>query len=124
MPSRIIVSKEVADLFKVLAHPDRVRLVEELRDGEKDVTGIAHALNLPTTRTSQHLAALRSHRLVSDRREGRQHFYRLTRPAMAGWIVDALQFLEVRSPIEEGSHLEAVRRLWAPDLACVSNKKD
>jgi DNA-binding transcriptional ArsR family regulator len=111
------VSKEVADLFKVLAHPDRVRLVEELRLGEKDVTGIARALELPPTRVSQHLAALRSHRLVRERSEGRQHFYRLTEPAMARWILDALQFLEVRNPIEDGPHLETVRRLWASDRA-------
>ncbi len=114
----------MADLFKVLAHPDRVRLVEELRGGEKDVTGIATALDLPATRISQHLAALRTHRLVRDRREGRQHFYRLTSPSMAGWILEALQFLEVRSPIEDGSHLDEVRKLWAPDLARVSNEKD
>ncbi len=118
------MSKEVADLFKVLSHGDRVRLIEELRFGEKDVNSIARALALPATRVSQHLAALRSHRLVRDRHEGRQHFYRLTQPAMASWILDALQFLEVRSPIEEGPHLETVRKLWAPDLADVSNEKE
>lgn len=118
------MSKEVADLFKVLAHCDRVRLIEELRLGEKDVTGIAKALDLPATRVSQHLAALRSHRLVRDRHEGRQHFYRLTQPAIASWILDALPFLEVRSPIEDGPHLETVRKLWAADLADISNEKD
>jgi DNA-binding transcriptional ArsR family regulator len=120
----MIVSREVADLFKVLAHPDRVRLIEELRLGEKDVTGIAQALDLPPPRVSQHLAALRSHRLVRERQDGRQHFYRLAEPAMARWILDSLHFLEVRSPIDDGPHLETVRKLWASDLAAVSNKKD
>lgn len=110
------MSRELADLLKVLAHPDRVRLVEELGRGEKDVTAIAHALDLPATRVSQHLAALRAHRLVRDRRAGRQHFYRLTQPSMARWILDALQFLEVGSPIEDTSQLEAARKLWAADL--------
>lgn len=118
------MSKEVADLFKVLAHPDRVRLVEELRLGEKDVSGIAQALGLPSTRVSQHLAALRTHRLVRDRHEGRQHFYRLTQPAMATWILDALQFLEVRRLVEDGPHFETVRKLWASDQARTSNEKD
>jgi DNA-binding transcriptional ArsR family regulator len=111
----MIVSREVAGLLKVLAHPDRVRLVEELGSGEKDVTAIAQALDLSTPRVSQHLAALRMHRLVRDRREGRHHFYRLTNPNIAGWILDALPFLEVGSPIEDSSHLDAVRRLWAPE---------
>ena len=117
MPGRVIVSRELADIFKILAHPDRVRLVEELGHGEKDVTAIAHALGLPASRVSQHLAALRSHRLVTDRRAGRQHFYRLTRPGMAGWILDALPFLDARGPFEGPAQLEEVRKLWAADHA-------
>jgi len=115
MPSRRIVSKELADLLRLLAHPDRLRLIEELRGGEKDVTSIADALDLPSTRVSQHLAPLRAHRLVEDRREGRQHFYRLTRPGIAGWILDALEYLDVRGPLEDSAHIEAVRELWAPE---------
>ena len=56
MPSRLIVSRELADLLKLLAHADRLRLIEELRLGEKDVTSLAIALQLPATRVSQHLA--------------------------------------------------------------------
>jgi DNA-binding transcriptional ArsR family regulator len=115
MPSRLIVSRELADLLKLLAHPDRLRLIEELRQGEKDVSGIAAALDLPPTRVSQHLASLRAHRLVEDRREGRNHHYRLTQPAIAAWILEALEFLDIRSPLEEGSHIERVRELWAAD---------
>lgn len=121
MPSRVIVSRELADFLKVLAHPDRVRLVEELRRGEKDVNSIADALALPATRVSQHLAPLRAHRLVEDRREGRQHFYRLTRPGLAGWILDALEFLEVPGPLGDGTHLDRVRELWAAETTEASN---
>ena len=35
MPSRLIVSRELADLLKLLAHADRLRLIEELRLGER-----------------------------------------------------------------------------------------
>ncbi|MEM6858450.1 MAG: metalloregulator ArsR/SmtB family transcription factor [Pseudomonadota bacterium] len=115
MPSRLIVSKELAELLKLIAHPDRLRLIEELRAGEKDVSNIAHALDLPATRVSQHLASLKAHRLVQERREGRNHFYRLTRPAIAGWIVEALEFLEVRSPLDDGAHIDRVRALWSAD---------
>ncbi len=117
MPSRLIVSKELAELMKLIAHPDRLRLIEELRLGEKDVTSIAVALDLPSARVSQHLASLRAHRLVQERREGRNHFYRLTQPAIAGWIVEALEFLNVPSPIEDGEHIDRVRELWAADTS-------
>ena len=115
MPSRLIVSRELAELLKLIAHPDRLRLVEELRQGEKDVSGIAEALDLPSTRVSQHLASLKAYRLVQERREGRSHFYRLTRPAIAGWIVEALEFLDVPSPLEGSDHIDRVRELWAAD---------
>ncbi len=115
MPSRLIVSKELADFLKLLAHPDRVRLIEELRQGEKNVTAIAAALDLPATRVSQHLASLRAHRLVEDRRDGRNHHYRLTQPAIAAWILEAIEFLEARSPLVEGAHIDRVRELWAAE---------
>jgi DNA-binding transcriptional ArsR family regulator len=117
MPSRLIVSRELADLLKLLAHPDRLRLIEELRVGELDVTGIAAALGIPTTRVSQHLAPLRAHRLVEERREGRNHFYRLTRPGLAAWIVEALEFVDVRNRLDEGSHIDSVREMWTADAS-------
>ena len=43
MPSRQLVAKELGEVFKVLAHPDRIRLIEELRSGEKDVNTLAAA---------------------------------------------------------------------------------
>ena len=58
--SQAKLGRELADLFRLLAHADRLRLIEELRAGEKDVTSLAHALDLPATRISQHLAQLRA----------------------------------------------------------------
>jgi len=115
MPGRLIVSRELADLFKLLGHPDRLRMIEELRLGEKDVTSIADALGLPATRVSQHLALLRVHRLVEDRRAGRSHFYRLSHPHLAVWIVDALPFVDIRNRLGEADHIDSVRALWTAD---------
>lgn len=121
MPSRLIVSRELAELLKLLAHPDRLRLIEELRLGERDVTGISEALGIPSTRVSQHLAPLRAYRLVEERREGRNHFYRLTRPGLAAWIVEALEFVDVRHRLDEGSHIDSVRELWTAGVPKVSS---
>jgi DNA-binding transcriptional ArsR family regulator len=116
MPSRLIVSRELADLFRLLAHADRLRLIEDLRGGEKDVTGIAQSLDLPTTRISQHLALLRAARLVEERRDGRSHFYRLAHPLLAGWVLDALPFIDIRQRLEGVDHIETARALWGvPD---------
>ena len=116
MPSRLIVSRELADLLKLLAHADRLRLIEDLRHGEKDVTGLAAALHLPATRVSQHLAQLRAHRLVEERRDGRSHFYRLAHPHLADWILEALPFVDIRTRLEDADHIDAALALWGvPD---------
>ena len=96
MPSRIVVAKELSEMFKMFSHPDRVRLVEELRAGERDVSTLSEHLELPATRVSQHLGLLRTHRIVEERREGRHVFYHLVQPDVADWITEALRFIEVR----------------------------
>jgi len=116
MPSRQVVARELAELFGVFAHPDRIRLVEELRGGEKDVNALQAALGVTHSRTSQNLAILRARRIVAERREGRHVFYRLVNPALADWIVQGLPFLDIDLQAVEARRtaIEEVRLLWAP----------
>jgi DNA-binding transcriptional ArsR family regulator len=113
MPSRQLVAKELSEIFKILAHPDRVRIIEELGSGEKDVTAIVEQLGLPGPRVSQHLALMRAHRVVEERRDGRHHYYRLNQPQIADWIVKGLDFVKGRpSGIDPGA-IENARKLWS-----------
>lgn len=113
MPSRIVVAKELSEIFKVISHPDRIRLIEELRHDEKDVNTLASALDLPGPRVSQHLSQLRARRIVEERRDGRRHFYHLVQPDIAGWIAEALNFVEVQMTSVPADSISAVRELWA-----------
>ncbi len=113
MPGSIYVAKELAEIFKVISHPDRIRLIEELRTGEKDVNTLAETLALPGARVSQHLSLLRAHRLVEERRDGRHHFYHLIQPEIAGWIVDGLDFVEGRMSGLGKSTINQARRRWS-----------
>ncbi len=112
MPSRQVAAKELAEIFKTIAHPDRIRLIEELRSGEKDVNSLAEILALPAPRVSQHLSVLRLHHLVEERRDGRHHYYHLVQPEIADWIIDALGFVEGRIAGVSKSKINAARRLW------------
>lgn len=94
MPARKLVAAELADLFGVLAHPQRIQIIEELRAGEKDVTALQAALGTSHSRVSQHLSLLRSHRLVVERREGRRHHYGLAQPELARWVLEGMRFFE------------------------------
>jgi len=113
MPSRQVVAKELAEVFKAIAHPDRIRLIEELSAGERDVNTLVELLELPGPRVSQHLALLRLHRLVAERRDGRHHLYRLARPDIAQWIVEGLDFIEGRLEGPSRSTIKTARRLWS-----------
>jgi len=113
MPSRLVVAKELAEIFKIIAHPDRIRLIEALQAGDKDVNTLAEMLNLPGPRTSQHLSLMRAHRIVEESRDGRHHLYRLTQPEIAKWIVDGLTFIEGRGTGIPKSKINAARRLWS-----------
>ena len=69
-----------ADLFRVLGHPARVRLLQILRDGELSVGALQDALALDSSGTSQHLSALRKQGLVASRKEGTSVYYRVKDP--------------------------------------------
>lgn len=112
MPSRQIAAKELSAIFGVLAHADRIRIVEELRKGEKDVSSLAQMLGLTISRVSQHLRLLRLHHIVEERREGRHHFYHLNHPELATWIVQGLSFVETEIVGITKTNIKSARRLW------------
>jgi DNA-binding transcriptional ArsR family regulator len=113
MPERKAVAKELAEIFKVMAHPDRIRIIEQLGGDEKDVNTLVNELELPGPRVSQHLSLLRAHRLVDERREGRHHFYRLHQPKLADWVMHGLEFLEGRLNGVTQSTISSARDLWS-----------
>ena len=112
MPSREVAAKELAEIFKLLAHADRIKLVEELRDREMAVGELAERLGIPTTRVSQHLSILRAHRIVEERPEGRLRYYHLVQPDFAAWIVDGLEFVEGKIDGVKRTTIKTARRLW------------
>lgn len=87
-----IAVKRLAEFFRILSNPRRILIIEELRDGEKDVSSLASALRLQQSAVSQHVAVLRAYKLIIERKQGRNVFYRLSDPEMASWIVSGLKF--------------------------------
>ncbi len=69
-----------ANLFRVLGHPARVRILELLREGELSVGTLQLELGLDSGSTSQHLAALRRIGMVESRKEGTVVFYCVANP--------------------------------------------
>lgn len=80
-----------ADIFQALAHPTRIAIVELLRDeGELTAGTIIERLGLEQANASQHLAVLRTKRIVVNRKEGNQVFYQLRDPLL-GEVLDVMR---------------------------------
>jgi DNA-binding transcriptional ArsR family regulator len=94
MPFRRIASEELAEMLSVLGHPCRLRIIEEIGRGERDVASLAELLGISHSGTSQHLSHLRAHRLVAERREGRRVFYHLANPELSKWLLKGLEMIE------------------------------
>ncbi len=115
MPRRM-VAVELAKLFGVLAHPLRVEIVEQLRDREMMVNELQQELNVPHASVSQHLAILRSNRVVIERREGRFVYYHLRNPELATAVAQFLAFVSPDLSESESilSAIESAKCQWSP----------
>jgi DNA-binding transcriptional ArsR family regulator len=67
----------LADIFKVLGDPTRVRILDVLSRGEQCVCNLARLLDLTDSAVSHQLRLLRTTRVVRARREGRLIYYSL-----------------------------------------------
>jgi DNA-binding transcriptional ArsR family regulator len=74
------ILKKAADVFRVVGHPDRLKILEALEGGEMAVGEIQECIDLPQAIVSQHLARMRGWNIVEPRREGIHVYYRITEP--------------------------------------------
>jgi len=98
-----------ADLFRALAHPVRIRVLELLAVRAHTVQELQDALGLDQAAVSQHLAALRARLLVSASRKGTLSYYTLRSPLVAQLLRVSREFLSDRLA-ESQSMLRALRR--------------
>lgn len=79
-----------ANLFKGLAHPVRVRILEVLSAAEEvSVSLLLDDTGLEASHLSQHLSVLRRHNLVVADRRASQVYYRLAYPQVADLLAAA-----------------------------------
>lgn len=80
--------KLLASVFKALAHPIRLQIINLLRVGPRCVCEILPHLDSEQSNTSQHLAVLKSQGIVESEREGTKVIYRIKSP-------EVLQIIEL-----------------------------
>jgi ArsR family transcriptional regulator len=79
-----------AGIFKVLAHPTRIHVIETLRLGELSVGAILERVKVEPANLSQHLSVLRQSHLVVTRKKGNQVLYSLRDPLLIE-VLDAMR---------------------------------
>jgi DNA-binding transcriptional ArsR family regulator len=100
--TRLLGSESVdalAEVFKLLGDPTRVRILDALTHGERCVCDLATLVGLSESAISHQLRLLRSSRLVRVRRAGRLAFYSLDDHHVVGLLHDTRKHIqEPRQP--------------------------
>lgn len=72
-------NEEYAELLKALAHPDRLCIVRNLIIlGGTTVSYMQNCMNQPQSTLSQHIAKLRSLKVITGTRQGKEIYYEVT----------------------------------------------
>jgi len=86
-----------ADLFRTLANPVRIRILEEIRAaGAPTVTEIQTAVGIEPSNASQHLSVLRTRGVVQATREGNTIRYSVADPEVFAMLDTARRVFEQR----------------------------
>ncbi|MFQ5615745.1 MAG: ArsR/SmtB family transcription factor [Anaerolineales bacterium] len=71
------IAAQLAEIFRTLSDPSRVRIIAVLLAGEANVSHIAEAVGLSLSAVSHQLRPLRQMRLVRACKQGREVYYAL-----------------------------------------------
>lgn len=88
------VFRAQARVLKALANESRLMIVDRLSRGECSAGELTRLVGSDQTTVSKHLAVLRAHGIVEDRREGSSVVYRLLTPCVTNFFSCATQVLK------------------------------
>jgi DNA-binding transcriptional ArsR family regulator len=86
--------KAQARVLKALANESRLVIVDRLSRGECSAGELTRLVGSDQTTVSKHLAVLRAHGIVEDRREGSVVVYRLLTPCITSFFSCTAQVLK------------------------------
>lgn len=81
--------EQAAHCLKTVAHPHRLRIIEMLLTRERTVGELANRCEIKSAVASEHLRLLKDRGLLRSRRDGRNIYYAIAEPGLAG-ILDCV----------------------------------
>ena len=76
----------LSDRLKLLAHPERLRILDAIRRDAECVCHLEALLDKPQPYVSQQLRALREAGLIEDRKQGQNVYYALVDRPVRAWL--------------------------------------
>ena len=95
----------LSNQLKLLAHPERLRILDAIRRDAECVCHLEALLNKPQPYVSQQLRILRDAGVIRDEKDGQNVFYRLIDTQLATWLALILEPLPAPS---RGVHSHAI----------------
>lgn len=69
-----------AEIYKIMANPKRLEILNIIKDREVNVDKLAKIIGIKKANISQHLSALKYMKIVKARRDGKNVYYKLVDP--------------------------------------------
>lgn len=86
-------------VIRVVGHPLRLRLLELLEGGQRNVTELVRGAGVSQAIVSQHLRILRAESVVDARREGARVFYWIAEPKLS-MLLDYIRECDLPEPAQ------------------------
>ena len=90
------IFRQQARVLKALANESRLKIVDRLSRGECSVGELTNIIGTDPSTVSKHLAVLRAHGIVNDRRHGNAVYSTLLTPCVMSFFSCATQVLKER----------------------------
>ena len=95
-------SEEIADILSVLSDPTRIRILWLLCHTTECVTNISSAIGMSAPAVSHHLKLLKSHKIITSKKSGKEMLYTLSDNKYAQLIHQMIDnMLETTCPNKE-----------------------
>ncbi|MEM2213690.1 MAG: metalloregulator ArsR/SmtB family transcription factor [Candidatus Nezhaarchaeales archaeon] len=103
----LLIDRKVK-VFKALANPTRLQIIDSLKDGERCVCEIIPAIGKAQSTTSKHLDMLYDAGILDRRMDGRRTLYRIRNPKVLD-IIKAIELMVLEDVIALVKALESLK---------------
>ena len=105
---------KLAELFKILGDPTRLKIVELLLENEMCVNHIAETMGMGQSAISHQLRVLRQARLVTYRKEGKTAYYSLNDDHVEGLVRMGMEHVSHQKPYKSSKNIRKGAVFTAP----------